>query len=333
MDNGEPRCMAFGGLRVDDAIEEALLTVVGPGAIAAAVAAEKEANQRRDQVCDALKRDLEAARYAADRAFRQYDAADPTNRLVAGELEVRWNKALARVAEVEGKIAAHDAAKVVAVAEPASLSALAEDLKAIWAAPSTDARLKKRIVRTVIHEVIADIDPEAAEIVLVIHWIGGVHSEIRLPRRRRGQRNSTSADVITAVRQLVLIANDALIAGILNRNGLVTGHGNRWTRERVTSLRSHHRIPVYKPADDGIEPWLNLSKAARLLHVAPRTLRLAAEAGEIEAIHPLPDGHWIFSRAVLATSAASAITERAQHNPKYPAGSHPDQQSLFSSIT
>jgi hypothetical protein len=96
--------------------------------------------------------------------------------------------------------------------------------------------------------------------------------------------------VIAAVRQLVLIANDDLIAGILNRNGLVTGYGTRWTRERVTSLRSHHRIAVYKPADDGIEPWLNLSKASRLLHVSPRTLRLAAEAGDIEAIHPLPDG-------------------------------------------
>src|SRR6266516_1555778 len=151
--------------------------------------------------------------------------------------------------------------------------------------------------------------------------------------RRRGQRNSTSADVIAAVRQLVLIANDDPIAGIRNRNGLVTGYGNRWTRERATSLRSHHGIAVYKPADDGIEPWLNLSKAARLLHVAPRTLRLAAEAGEIEAIHPLPDGPWLFSRAVLSASPARAITERARQNPKYPAGSHPDQQNLFSSIT
>ena len=110
MDNGGPHCIAFGGLRVDDAIEEALLGVVGPGAIAAATAAEKEAGQRRDQVREALGRDLEAARYAADRAFRQYDAADPANRLVAGELEARWNKALARVAEVESKIAAHDTA-------------------------------------------------------------------------------------------------------------------------------------------------------------------------------------------------------------------------------
>src|SRR5712675_378005 len=66
MDNAEPRCIAFGGLRVDDAMENALLTVFGPGAVAAAVAAEKEAGQLRDQVREAFKRDLEAARYAAD---------------------------------------------------------------------------------------------------------------------------------------------------------------------------------------------------------------------------------------------------------------------------
>jgi hypothetical protein len=333
MDNGERRCIAFGGLRVDDAIEDALLAVVGPGAIAAAVAAEKEAGQRRDQVLDALKRDLEAARYAADRAFRQYDVTDPANRLVAGELEARWNQALARVSEVEGKVAAHSETVPAAVADPTSLATLASDLKAVWAAPSTDARLKKRIVRAVIQEVVADLDPEAAEIVLVVHWTGGVHSEMRLPRRRRGQRNSASADVVAAVRQLVLITNDDVIAGILNRNGLVTGHGNRWTRERVTSLRSHHRIPVHKQAKDGHEPWLNLSSAARLLRVAPKTLRRAAEAGEVEAIHPLPEGPWIFARTALATPAAQSITERARQNPKHPTGSDPGQQCLFSSTT
>ena len=333
MDNGEPRCIAFGGLRVDDAIEDVLLTVVGPGAVAAAIAAEKEVGQRRDQVLDALKRDLEAARYAVDRAVRQYDAADPANRLVAGELEARWNQALARVSEVEGKIAAHSKTLPAAVAGPALLATLASDLKAVWTAPSTDARLKKRIVRTVIQEVVADIDPEAAEITLVVHWTGGVHSEMRLPRRRRGQRNSTSADVIAAVRQLVLIASDDLIAGILNRNGLVTGHGNRWTRERVTSLRSHHRIPVHRPVEDGNEPWLNLGRAARVLRVAPKTLRLAAEAGKVEATHPLPSGPWIFARAALTTQAAQSIAERARQTSKHPAGPHRDQQCLFPSTT
>jgi hypothetical protein len=133
---------------------------------------------------------------------------------------------------------------------------------------------------------------------------------------------------------LPLLANDDVIAGILNRNGLATGHGNRWTREHVTSLRSHHRILVNKPADDGNEPWLNLSKAARLIHIAPKTLRLAAEAGEIEAINSLPDGPRIFARIALTTSAARSTTERARQNPKYPAGSPRDriQTSKASSL-
>ena len=323
MDNGGPLCIAFGGLRVDDAIEEALLGVVGPGAIAAATAAAREAGERRDQVRDALSRDLEAARYAADRAFRQYDAADPANRLVASELEARWNRALAHAAEVEGKIAMHDAAPPAPIADPASLGVLASNLKAVWDAPTTDARLKKRIVRTLVHEVVADIDDAASEIVLIVHWVGGAHSELRLPKRRRGQRNSTSADIIQAVRQLVLIASDDLIAGLLNRNGLKTGNGNRWTRERVTSLRSYHHIPVFKPANDGIEPWLNLGNAAKLLKIAPKTLRLAAEAGEIEAFHPLSEGPWIFARASLITTSAQSIAQRARQNPRYPAGSRP----------
>ena len=110
---------------------------------------------------------------------------------------------------------------------------------------------------------------------------------------------SGPADVIAAVRELALIASDDLIAGLLNRNGLKTGHGNRWTRERVTSLRSHPRIPVFKGAADGVEPWLNLSDAAHVLKIAPKTLRLAAEVGEIDARHPFTDGPWIFARAEL----------------------------------
>ena len=99
-------------------------------------------------------------------------------------------------------------------------------------------------MRTVIREAVADLDDATAEIVIVVHWMGGAHTEHRLPRRRRGQRNSTPADIVEAVRMLALAVKDAAIAGLLNRNGLKTGNGNRWTRERVTSLRSSYRIPV-----------------------------------------------------------------------------------------
>lgn len=97
----------------------------------------------------------------------------------------------------------------------------------------------------------------------------------------------------------------------------------------LTAVRSH-RIPVFKPACEA-EPWLNLGDAARVLKVASKTLRLAAEAGVIEAVHPLPDGPWIFSRADLSSSAARTITDRARQNPRYLTGSHLDQQSLFPS--
>src|ERR1700761_655077 len=213
LDQGEPSCIAFGGLRVDDVIETALLTVVQPAVIQAAQAADAQDTIRRDEVREAITRDLEAARYAADRAFRQYDAADPENRFVAGELEARWNRALTRVVEFERRIADHDAA-----AQPRSdlasisFTALAEDFRTVWSAPTTDARLKKRIVRTVIHEAMADLDDATPEIVLTIHWVGGNHPQPRLPRRRRGQRNSTSADIVKAVRTLTLIARDDVIA-------------------------------------------------------------------------------------------------------------------------
>jgi hypothetical protein len=246
LDSGEPRCIAFGGLHVDDAIEEELLRVLEPGAIEAAVAAEREETRRRDDVLEALNRDLEAARYAVDKAFRQYDATDPAHRLVAAELELRWNRALERVTELEGRIEKHlGEIPTTAPTSPEQFATLAGDLKAVWRDPTTDVRLKKRIVRELIREVIADLDEQDGEIILVVHWMGGVHTELRLPRRRRGQRNSTAAKIVEAVRALALVCRDDVIAGLLNRNGLRTGHGNRWTRERVTSLR--HLASARKP--------------------------------------------------------------------------------------
>lgn len=91
---------------------------------------------------------------------------------------------------------------------------------------------------------IADISNTASEIVLIVHRIGGAHSKMR--------------------RQLVLIASNDLTAGLLNRNGLKTGNRNRWSRERVTAMWWHHRIPMFKAAEDGVEPWLNLGHAAKL---------------------------------------------------------------------
>src|SRR3989441_6156918 len=161
---------------------------------------------------------------------------------------------------------------------------LAADLEAVWHGPHADVRVRKRIVRTLIQEVIVDVDAAAGEIILVIHWKGGVHTELRLPRRRRGQNSSqTSKDVIEAVRVLARICSDDVLAITLNRNGLVTGRGNRWTRERVTALRTHHEIPCYDRGRRGAEGWMNLTEAAHVLGIRAGTLRLAPRPRERHA--------------------------------------------------
>ena len=147
-----------------------------------------------------------------------------------------------------------------------------------------------------------------------------------------GKSTGRRRAICSGLQALVLIANDGLIAGLLNRNKLTTGNGNRWTRERVTSLRSHHKIPVYRPAENGAEPWLNLTRAAAYLGVSPKTLRLAAESDDIRAMHPLPEGPWLFSRAALDDSAAQALVERARRSAKHPAGPQNLQQDLFPSM-
>ncbi len=288
--------------------------MVQPAAVEAAILAYREEAGKRDEVRGALERDLEAARYAASRAQRQYDAADPENRLVADELERRWNQALERVREIEQRIAQHAASLRE---EPAptleEFSGLAERLEALWQRPDADARLKKRIVRALIHEVVVDVDSVASEVVLVIHWKGGLHTEVRVPRRRRGQNTTqTSRETVDSVRALARICPDTFIANVLNRNGRRTGRGNFWTRERVTALRSHHDIPVYSTERRTSEGWMNLTEAARLIGISARTLRLAVERGELAAEHPLSDGPWIFHRDALETSNVAALVARAR---------------------
>jgi len=312
LDHGEPRCIAFGGIPVDDSISKQVLEVVRPVAVEAAVLAHEEQSRMQDDALAALHRDLEAARYGAQRAQRQYDAADPENRLVTGELEKRWNQALDRVRELEFRIEGYSSIKPNVVPSSSQFADLAEQLDTIWNDPKTDPVLKKRIVRTLIEEVVADVDSQAGEIRLVIHWKGGVHTEVSVPRRRRGYNNGhTDKDLVKAVSMLAKICSDDFIAGVLNRNGQKTGRGNRWTRERVNALRSHHRIARYDPDRKKSEGWMNLTEAAAFLGVSPRTVRLAVEAGTIAAEHPLNEGPWILNRANLIDAHLVAYRARA----------------------
>ena len=335
LDSGEPRCIGFGGMPVDETIAQELLRVVQPAAVEAAVLASEEEARKQDEVLEAWGRDLEAARYAAQRAQKQYDAADPENRLVADELERRWNQALQQVREIELRIEQHVHGQGKAsTATREEYEELATKLETVWNCADTDVRLKKRMVRTLIHEVVVDVDAEAGELILVLHWQGGVHTELRLPRRRRGHnRKQTSKEIVDAVRTLARICSDEVIAGALNRNRLLTGRGNRWTKEGVTSLRSHHAILCYGTDRRQTEGWMNLTEAADSIGVSARTLRLAVERGEIEADHPLDDGPWVFNRCELEKKATVSFVERVRGGKPDPAIPNSHQRNFGFSTT
>ena len=335
LDNGEPRCIGFAGLAIDHAVSKEMLRVVQPAAIDAARLADVEQSRQLDDVVAALQRDRQAAQYQAQRAQKQFDQVDPDNRLVADELERRWNQALSRVREIDAQIERHHGHLDRAVAPSTQdFHNLAANLEAVWNDPETDARLKKRILRTLIRDIVVDVDDQAGEVVLILHWQGGVHTELHLPRRRRGQNAThTPRDVVDAVRVLARICPDPLIASVLNRNGLRTGRGNRWTQERVTALRSHHAVARYIPEQRTEQPWLNLTEAAHALGVSARTLRIAAEHGEIPAEHPLPDGPWVFTRGALQGATVSGFLRRVGLHRTGSAIPSPGQASLDLSST
>jgi DNA invertase Pin-like site-specific DNA recombinase len=327
LDKAEPRCINFGGALVDEAVSREVLRVLQPAAIEAARQSGQEQSQRQDEVLRVLELELKAARYAAGRAGSQYDAADPENRLVTDELERRWNQALERVAEVEARITSERSqGEVPSLPSSEELVALAKDVAGVWNDPETDVRLKKRIVRTLLQEVLVDVCPEAGEIRLVLHWQGDVHTELTVRRRRRGQnRLHTAASTVTAVQLLSRIGSDEQIAGWLNHHQLRTGKGNFWTKSLVASLRSKRAFPAFSVARRKAEGWMTLKAAAAYLGISNTTLRYAAEANDIPALHPLPLGPWIFRRDDLETPTAKQVVQRARRRRE---GAEPDARQL-----
>jgi DNA invertase Pin-like site-specific DNA recombinase len=332
LDHAEPRCISCGGSPIDEAVCREVLKVVQPGAIKAAINAAEAAVACQSEALQALQMDLEAARYAAERARKQFDAVDPENRLVVDELERRWNLALKKVLELEER-AQREESRIEDKQPPGPehFLELAANLDRVWNDPATDARLKKRILRALIEEVAIDVEKERGRTLLTIHWKGGVHTELRVRSRRRGENSRhTSAKTVEAVRALIRTCSDDFIAGVLNRNGLRTGRGNRWTRERVASLRKTRGIQRHSLAKQQEEGWMNLTQAAAHLRLSPGALRHAAERGEIEASHPLPDGPWIFKRADLDGPKGQRVAARRRQGP---AAHRPDQLTLFDSTT
>ncbi len=327
--SGAGTCIAFGGTAVELAVSRELVRVLAPAAIEAAARAAEELGREQADRLEAQGLELEAAGYEAARAQRQYDAADPENRLVAGELEARWNRALEKVARLEERLKKGSVERAAsAPPDPESTQALAQDFARVWDAEQTDIRLKKRIVRTLIEEIVVDLSLEGSAVELVIHWRGDVHTRLQVARRRRGQHGqATSEDTVDAIRVLARVCMDERIAQALNRSGSKTAKGRVWTRSRVKDVRRSYQIPVYNHARQQEEGWLKLGEAAMYVGVTPLTVRRYIEAGQIEALHPVSRGPWVLRREDLDRPAVRELFDRIRTKRTYPGIPAPTNQT------
>ena len=106
-----------------------------------------------------------------------------------------------------------------------------EDLHYVWHHPESDIELKKRIVRTLIREIVLRID--GAVVNAVVHWEGGDHTRLLIPRNRRGaHRWKTSEEAERIIREVVRGWSDRRVAALLNRLGKRTAKGHSWTPAR-----------------------------------------------------------------------------------------------------
>lgn len=333
INHGEAWCISFGGLRPDQAVAAEVLKAVEGNAIEAAVEAATRIAQQRSQQRQALALELEQAQYEARLAARRYEAVDPDNRLVAAELEARWNLALRRVGEAEDRLRQVEVANdgAAKIPDKESLLSLAQNLPAVWNAETTEMRLKQRIIRILIQEIVADIDEEANEIVLTIHWTGGRHSQLRVKKNLTGHHSRcTSMEAIEIIRAMAGRFPDEQIAATLNRLGRKTGSGNNWVELRVRTARSYHKLPSYDPTLR--RNTLTLEEASERLEVSHKIVRRLIDSKVIAATQVVPLAPWeipaeaIQSEEVLREIAAIRRGSRAKEN------DHETELPLFAGV-
>lgn len=304
---GEQRCITFGGARVEEAVAAELLNAVAPLAVAAARDAEDMAHQEQRERLRIAELELTQARYEASLAERRYAACDPENRLIAAQLEKSWEAALRRV---QACMAAVDREYLSPDVPVPDLTGLAGDLSAVWKAPSTTMRARQRLVHALIDDIVADVDTEAGELVLVIHWKGGVHSSLRLRKPRTGEHGcQTPEQALAVIRSMAGRWTDDHIAATLNRMGLPTGQNKTWTAKRVSSIRRVNGINAYLSADKSGN-WCTMSEAAAELNVTNHAIRRLIKDGVLLATQVIKGAPYQIRRSTLLSEAVTTAMER-----------------------
>jgi DNA invertase Pin-like site-specific DNA recombinase len=244
-----PLCQGFAVKYLDQALTGIFFEAIKPARLESILAALDAIEKQRQDLDQNWQLRLERARYQVDRARRQYDVIEPENRLVARELEKRWNDEMKALEQLEQEYARARSSELAPLNEEErqAVRCLGENLPAVWNAPTTTAVDRKRLLRIVITEVSLTVDSETRSAEYVILWNGGATTKHRVEMPPIGWHCVTEPEVVERIRQLTPTTPDHQIAAQLNADGVRTKSGKEWSFRRVTSLRKTYQIPTGCP--------------------------------------------------------------------------------------
>lgn len=305
-------CMRVGGVKIDEAVTNAFLDAITPASMEAALLAEKNIEVDHNAAIAQWQLQVERLRYEADRAERRYRTVEPENRLVARTLETRWELCLSKLKDAEKELERRQRQhpKRLTHDQRTSIRNLGEDLKRVWQAPTTTHRDRKELLQMLLEEVNIAVKREESKAHLILRWKGGVISEQEVNLLyRKVPPIRTEQNTIDLVRRLAVHYPDAVIAGILNRQGRKTARGDRFTSNRVGNLRRYWKIPRFDAASSPSDGELvTVKKAADMLGVAASTVHRWLADGFIAGEQITPGAPW---RIRMTEKLRSCFVEEA----------------------
>lgn len=302
--SGGKACIGIGGMRVDRAVAAQIIEAVSSHAVEAALTAAERVTEADAEIRQALLRDLEEGRYEATLAGRRHEAVDPDKRLVARELEARWNATLEQVTEIENRIADLDRCGTVRPAvDRAALLTLAHDLPAAWNAPGVQAQTKQRLTQVLVKEVVIDINEASNEAVVILHWKGGRHTELRVARVRVGRYpDDRHPSPVEVIRKLGGHWPDRELAVTMNRMRCKSTDGKSWTVVRVRELRERLGVADFNP-NASREETISVDETARRLKVCVGSVHRLIREGTLPGTQLMPSAPWQIPVAALNSEA------------------------------
>jgi hypothetical protein len=275
--------MSFRCDLLDSAIAEEVLKALQPAEIELALAALQELESRDRTISRQWQMRLERAEYEAALAERRYQEVDPSQRLVAGTLERRWNDALLQLEDLKKQAAEflHQEARVATPEQKAKVLALARDLPRVWHAPTTQAKDRKRMLRLLIKDITVEKPLRPKQLLAHIRWQGGACTDIcvQLPPNI-ADRVRYPAAVVDRVRHLAQSLPDGDIADCLNQEGRVSALGKPFTGSMIQWIRYRYQIPkarLVRPEE------LTVQQVAERFRVSPNVVYYWIDRGVIQA--------------------------------------------------